>query len=89
MIYDRDDAMFDNKLLINLYVLNLDKKFDVFIPVGEKVGNIVKLLNKSFAGVMPNDKNYTLLNLYSGNIYRNNDLVRDTDIQNGTKLMLI
>lgn len=81
--------MFDNKLLINLYVLNLDRKFDIFIPIDEKVGNIVRLLNKSFIDIMSNGKNYTLLNLYSGNIYKNNEIVRDTDIQNGTKLMLI
>ena len=40
------DGMFDNKLLINLYVLVLDKHFELFIPVDEKVGNIVKLLDK-------------------------------------------
>lgn len=79
--------MFDNKLLVNLYVLSLDKNFEIFIPVDEKVGNVVKLFSKSLFGVVSN--NLVLLNLYSGNVYKNNDIIRRTDIQNGTKLILI
>lgn len=82
------DIMFDNKLLIDLYVLVLDKHFELFVPVDEKVGNIVKLLDKSLL-TMINDKDFTLLNVYSGNVYKNNDVVRNTDIKNGTKLVLI
>ena len=80
--------MFDNKLLINLYVLILDKHFELFVPVDEKVGNIVKLLDKSLLDMFPINKQFSLLNLYSGNLYKNNDIVRNTDIQNGTKLIL-
>ena len=82
------DSMFDNKLLVDLYVLVLDKHFELFIPVDEKVGNVVKLLDKSLL-VMINDKKFTLLNLLSGSVYKNNDLIRNTDIKNGTKLILI
>ena len=34
--------MLENKILVNLYVLSLDKKYEVFIPINEKVGNITK-----------------------------------------------
>lgn len=81
--------MFENKFMVNLYVLALDKHFELFIPVDEKVGNIVKLINNSLLNNFPNNKKFTLLNLYSGSIYKNNVLVRDTDIQNETKLILI
>ena len=81
--------MFDNKLLIDLYVLVLDKHFELFIPVDEKVGNMVNLLDKSLLDIFPREKKIVLLNVYSGNIYKNNDLIRNTDIQNGTKLILI
>lgn len=83
--------MFDNKLLINLYVLALDKKFELFIPVDEKVGNIVNLIDKSLVTPFKKGKikQFVLLNLYSGNIYKNNDIIRKTDIKNGTKLILI
>ena len=81
--------MFDNKLFVNLYVLILDKHFELFLPVDEKVGNIVKLLDKSLLDSYSNNKDFCLLNLYSGNLYKNNDIVRNTDIQNGTRLILI
>lgn len=81
--------MFDNKLFINLYVLVLDKHFELFLPVDEKIGNIVKLLDKTLLDVYSNNKDFSLLNLYSGNLYRNNDIVRNTDIQNGARLILI
>ena len=80
--------MFDNKLLVELYVLSLDKKFEIFIPVNEKIGNITNLLEKNFFGYI-NQKKYVLLNLYNGKVYNNNDIVKNTDIKNGTKLILI
>ena len=88
-MYDRDDIMFDNKLFINLYVLILDKHFELFVPVDEKVGNIVNLLDRSLLDMFSKNKNFSLLNVYSGNLYKNNDIVRNTDIQNGSKLILI
>ena len=81
--------MFDNKLLVDLYVLALDRHFEIFIPVDEKVGNIVNLLDNSLLSMFSNNKKFVLLNLYSGNVYKNNDVVRNTDINNGTKLMLM
>lgn len=80
--------MLDNKLLVNLYVLSLDKNFEIFLPVNDKVGNISNLLGKSFFGII-SGKNYAILNLSTGKIYNNNDLIRNTDIKNGTKLILI
>lgn len=81
--------MFDNKYLVNLYVLSLDKSFEIFIPVDEKIGNVIKLINKTLFEMSSVSNNLTLLSLYSGNIYNYNDLVRNTDIKNGTKLILI
>ena len=81
--------MFDNKYLVDLYVLSLDKHFEMFIPVDEKVGNIVNLLDKSLLSMLSSNNKFALLNLYSGNLYKNNDLVRNTDIQNGARLILI
>ena len=81
--------MFDNKLLVSLYVLMLDKQFELFIPVDEKVGNIVKLLDKSLFENVSDLRKRIVLNLDSGNVYKNNDIIRNTDIKNDTKLVLI
>ena len=39
--------MYDNKVLISLYVLSLGKNYELFLPVNEKVGNIISLLDKA------------------------------------------
>ncbi len=81
--------MFDNKVLINLYILSIGKNFEVYIPVNEKVGNITRLLNTTMFNSINENKNYILFNVETSQVYNNNDLVRKTDIKNGTKLLLI
>ncbi len=81
--------MLDNKVLINLYILSLGVNYEVFLPVNEKVGNISRLLNTTMFDSINKDKNCTLLNAETGNVYNNNDLVINTDIRNNTKLILL
>lgn len=81
--------MFDNKYLVNLYVLFLDKHFEIFIPVDEKIGNITKLIKSAIVVYGCDDSDGILFNLNSGLIYNKNDIVRNTDIKYGTKLILI
>ena len=79
--------MYENKYLVSLYVLALDETFEIFLPANEKVGNILKLLNGSIINNANNGM--SLLSFYSGYLYNYNDIVRNTDIRNGTKLILI
>lgn len=81
--------MFENKLLVELYVLSLDKRFEVYIPINDKIGNISNLLSKNFQGMLNVEKQYVLLNLYNGKVYNNNEIIRNSDIKNGSKLLLI
>ena len=81
--------MLENKVLVNIYIVSLDEKMEMFLPVNEKVGNISKLLNTTLFDSIDFDKNNALLNVDTGMIYNNNDLIKKTDIRNGTKLMLI
>lgn len=83
----------NNKVLIRLIVPDIDVSYDVFIPVNELVWKIKKLLLKSVSDMtsVPLDinANYALINKDSCNIYGNNDIVINTDIRNGTELLLI
>ncbi len=81
--------MLDNKVLINLYILSLGIDYEVFFPVNEKVGNITRLLNTTMFDSINFEKNCTLLNAETGVVYNNNELVRNTDIRNNTKLILL
>lgn len=82
-----------NKVLIKLYVPTLGKTYDVFVPVNEIVWKVNKLIVKSVSdlsdGMFPLNKNYALINVESGRIYNNNEIIINTDIRNYTKLALI
>ena len=82
-----------NKVLVKLYVPMLDESYDVFIPVNEIVWRIKKLLIKSVSDLLDINldinKNYILINIETGTIYDDNNIIISTDIRNSTSLALI
>jgi len=82
-----------NKILIELEIPLLEKHFDLFIPINRKIGTIKKLIEESLKEFTGNEyevKEDT--NLYSkdtGDIYDVNKTVRDTDLKNGSRIILI
>ena len=82
-----------NKILIKLEIPLLEKKYDLFIPINKKIGTIKKLIEESLKDLT--DTNYEIkedTNLYSkdtGDIYDVNKTVRDTDLQNGSRVTLL
>ena len=82
-----------NKVLIKLLVPELDSTFDVFIPVNEVIWKITKMLVKSVSDLsnaeIEGNKNFILINKITTRIYNSNEIVINTDIRNGTELILI
>lgn len=82
-----------NKILIELEIPLIEKKFDLFIPINRKVGTVKELIEKALIELT--DGEYVVTedsNLYSkdtGNIYDVNQTVRDTDLANGSRIILI
>ncbi len=81
--------MLDNKLLVNIYILSLGKNYEVYVPINEKIGNIAKLFNSSMFDSIDFSRNNKIFNINTGVLYKNNDLIRDLDIKNGEKLILL
>ena len=83
--------MNSNKILIELYLPISEKKYDIFIPINKRVGTIKQLIEKSLS----ESGDYKITdssNLYSkdtGNIYDVQMLVKDTDLKNASKVVLI
>lgn len=81
-----------NKVLVKLIIPELSVDYDVFIPVNEVVWKIREMMLKivcdlsevSFDG----DKDYFLINKDTCKIYSNNEIIINTDIRNGTELIL-
>ncbi len=83
----------NNKVLIELVVPVLEVRYDVYIPVNKKIGNVIILLSKvvsdlSMGYFKENDCNM----LYDGDTgekYGVDVLVRNTNIRNGSRLILM
>ncbi len=83
-----------NKVLVKVDFPELDISYDGFIPVNEIMWKINKLLLKSIADLSNTPiniqaKEYVLLNKKTGKLYGNNEIVINTDIRNGTELLMV
>ncbi len=81
-----------NKVLVELLVPELEKSYDIYIPISKRIGNVIFLLVKAINELgIDYDMNNTiaLFNRDTSMKYNPNDLVYNTDIRNGTTLILI
>ena len=82
-----------NKILIELDIPLIEKSYDLYIPINKKIGTIKKLLEESLIELT--DNAYVIkesTNFYSketGQIYDVNKSVRETDLKNGSRIILI
>lgn len=83
----------NNKVLIKLIIPEFDLSYDLFIPVNEIVWKLKRLIMKSIqdlSGVTLNNIDEALfINKDNSRIYNNNEIVINTDIRNGTELILM
>lgn len=82
-----------NKLLINVYVLSLSEEYEIYIPANESVKAVVDLIVKSVTelsdGRLDKNSKYCLLDCESNMVYNYSLIIRNTNIINGKKLILI
>lgn len=82
-----------NKILIGLYVPLIEKNYDIYIPISKKIGTIKRLIENGLIELT--DNSYVIkedTNFYSketGQIYDVNKSVRETDLKNGSRIILI
>ena len=83
----------NNKILIELEIPLIEKKYDLFIPINEKIGTIKRLIENALVDLtdnayVPRDDS----NFYSketGQIFDVNKTVRDTELRNGSRIILL
>lgn len=82
-----------NKVYIKLKVPEIDKEYDLYLPVNKKIGNITNLLNEAINelsfGEIAISKNNKLYNEKTLEEYSPDILLLNTNIRNGTVLVLI
>lgn len=82
-----------NKVLVELLIPEIEEKYDIFIPINITIENLINLITKSIKEIMGNiDENDSNISLYSGETgkeYDINQSIRETDIRNGSKIILM
>ena len=82
-----------NKILIELEVPLIEKSYDLYIPINKTLGTIKQLIEEALVEITDNaydSKPDT--NFYSketGEMYDINKTVRETNLQNGSRIILI
>ncbi len=82
-----------NKVYIKLKVPEIDKEYDLYLPVNKKIGNIINLLNEAIneltLGEIAISSNNKLYNEKTLEMYSPDILLLNTNIRNGTVLVLV
>lgn len=85
--------MMNNKVLIRIIMPILDESFNCFIPVNEVIWKLKKLIIKSISDLsglsLDMRADYVMINKDNGRIYKSNEIVINTDIRNGSELVMM
>lgn len=88
-----EEISINNKVFVKLIVPEIDESYDIYLPVNKKVGNVINLLNASISemsnGELGISKNNMLYNARTGEKYLPNTLLLNTNIRNGSVLVLL
>ena len=81
----------NNKVLVYVIVPLLEEKYEMYIPINKRVGNVIQLLNKSLFeltnGLYVGTDTSFLYDEF-GEVYDVNLLIRETNIRNGSLVIL-
>ena len=82
----------DYKILIKLFLPELEQSFEMYIPVNRTIGQVIELMNKVVNDITlnayPIKEGLQLMNRRNNTFYEYNDLIRNTNIRNGTELVM-
>ena len=83
----------NDKVNVNIVVPEIDKQYNMLLPINKKMRTIINLWNKSVSelssGNFPKSENCKLYNSETMETYDDNTLLYNTNIRNGTKLILL
>ena len=81
-----------NKVYVILFVPQIGEKYELFLPISKKIGTVVKLLTKSVNEISDGSfpiKDSLLYDKETGKIYDLNVTVKESNIKNGSELILV
>lgn len=82
-----------NKVLVEVIVPEIEATYDIYLPINKRIGNIIMLLNKTINeltnGCFSGSNHTSLYNKDTSVKYNPSLLLYNTDIRNGTSLILL
>ena len=82
-----------NKVLTEIYIPSIDEKYNIYLPLNKNIAEIIILIGKSICEIKRlNNINYNIFSLYNGEtglIYPPDKLIRESNIRNGTRLIIM
>ena len=82
-----------NKILIELSIPLIEKTYDLYIPINNKIGTEKKLIEGGLIELTDNDyivkEDSNFYSMETGDVYDVNKTVRETDLKNGSRIILI
>ncbi len=80
------------KVLIKLYLPEIEQNYELYIPVNKTIGEVKEVLitavNNITNNLYPMKNNFDLYDRRSNVVYNNDDIVRNTNIRNGSELIM-
>ena len=82
-----------SKIIIKLFVPKIDREYDVFIPTNKRISSVIALLVKAINelsnGSFSPSQMPMLYNKITAQSYDINMTIKESDIRNGSELILI
>ncbi|MCI8347025.1 MAG: hypothetical protein HFJ12_03640 [Bacilli bacterium] len=82
-----------NKILVSVKVPTIEEEYDLFIPIGEKMDEILLLIQKSINelsdGYYEINEHANLYDSIGGKVINKNNIVRFSGLKNGSKVILL
>ncbi len=82
-----------NKVLVEIYIPSLDEVYNIFLPLNKNIADIILLIGKSISEMKLIDNldfsHYSLYNRETVLKYRPEMTIKETNIRNGVRLILM
>lgn len=80
------------KVLIKLYVPEIEETYEIYIPINKTISQVLLLINRLINnitnGIYPIKESISIYNRKTSKLYQPEEIIRNTDIENGTELVL-
>ncbi|MBQ9684809.1 hypothetical protein IJV57_05060 [Candidatus Saccharibacteria bacterium] len=80
------------KILVQFHAPEIEEDYEAYIPINKTIGEVSNLLLRVIRekySTFAEDGKVKLYDKYAYRAYRENDLIRNTDIKNGSELIVI